>query len=157
MMEKYLRLLNPKTTNYESTGGGSFGSLTTQDICLALSYARFTAVQSHLVRLYALNQNSIDEIKLSTKIIHKELALKKQIELTEDYEISLFIALVELCKVPVNYKPSERNRAVIGGVSRMQIQRHLNRLIDELKKQLKNEIDIVEEKIIYQLNKSTNR
>ena len=37
MMEKFLRLLNPKTTNFDSIGGGSYGALTAQDVLLAMS------------------------------------------------------------------------------------------------------------------------
>ena len=38
-MEQYLRLLNPKTTNFDAIGGGSHGSITAQDVCVAMSYA----------------------------------------------------------------------------------------------------------------------
>lgn len=151
-MEKFLRLLNPKSINYEADRiDGGTPSLTAHDVLLAMSYAKFTVIQSHLINLFISGQKSNDEIKASAKIIHRELVFKKQAELTEDHEISLFIALVELFNVSANYKPSERNRAVVGGVSRMRIQRHLNKPIDDFKKGLSVEIIIIDEKITYQL------
>ena len=140
-MEKYLRLLNPKTTNFDAIGGGNHGALTSQDVCVALSYAKLTLVQSHLVELCALNRNSTDQVKLSAQVIHAELIRDKQAEMSGDHELSIFVALIELCKVPADYKPSERNRAVIAGVSRMKIQRHLGKLIDDFKKALTIEIE----------------
>lgn len=150
-MEKYLRLLSPKTTNYESNGGGSYGSLTAQDVCIAISYAKLTVVQMQLVNLYALNQNTIEQIKAVTKIIQSELINQKTANAGDDHEISIFIALVELCKCPANYKSSERKRAIIGGVSRMRIQRHLNTMIDKFKSEFKNEISAASLKIESQI------
>ena len=155
-MEKYLRLLNPKTTNYESTGGGNYGALTTQDVCIAISYAKLSTIQSHLVNLYALSQNSIDQIKLSTKVIHTELNQTNESNLNEDHEISLFIALVEMCKVPADYKSSVRNRAVIGGVSKDRVQRNLNRIINHYKDMLNDEIERAFSKVEYQINKNNS-
>ncbi len=150
-MEKYLRLLNPKTTNFDSVGGGNHGALTAQDVCVALSYAKLTPVQSHLIELYALNRNSIDQLKLSARVIHEEYIRFNMAEVSEDHEISIFVALVELCKVPAGYKPSERNRAVIAGVSRMRVQRHLGKLIDDFKKLLSVESGIAVAKINMQI------
>ena len=155
-MEKYLRLLSTKTTNYESIGGGSYGALTAQDVCIAISYAKLTVVQSHLVNLYALNQNTIDQIKSATKIIQSELVNANIAELNDDHEISIFIALVEICKCPGDYKPSERKRAVIGGVSRMRVQRHLNTVIDKFKAAFRNQIEIAGSKIESQIKSPVN-
>lgn len=155
-MEKYLRLLNPKTTNYESTGGGNYGALTTQDVCIAISFAKLSTIQSHLVNLYALSQNSIDQIKLSTKVIHIELNQSNESNLNKDHEISLFIALVEMCKVPADYKSSVRNRAVIGGVSKDRVQRNLNRIINHYKDMLNDEIKRAFSKIEYQIDKNNS-
>ena len=154
-MEKYFRLLNPKTTNFDAIGGGSHGAMTSQDVCVALSYAKLTTIQSHLLELCALNRNSTDQVKLSAQVIHAELIKTKQAEMSTEHELSIFVALVELSKVPANYTPSERNRAVIAGVSRMQIQRKMGRMINNFKELLKNEIEIASEKINYQLKKST--
>ena len=51
-MEKYLRLLNPKSVNYEAdrVDGGS-PSITAQDVLLAMSYAKLSPVQDNLIRL----------------------------------------------------------------------------------------------------------
>ena len=154
-MEKYLRLLNPKTTNYESTGGGSYGALTAQDVCVAMSYARLTIVQSHLINLYALNQNSVDQIRASGKVIQSELS-RTNSNLSADHEISLFIALVELCKVPADYKSSLRNRGIIGGISKDRVQRHLNVLVDEYKNYFTDEIKIAFSSIEQQFRINNN-
>ncbi|EOR08231.1 hypothetical protein [Acinetobacter tandoii] len=154
-MEKYIRLLNPKTTNFDAIGGGNHGAMTAQDVCVALSYAKLTTVQSHLMELCAMNRNSTDQVKLSAQVIHAELIQTKQAEMSIEHELSIFVALVELAKVPANYTPSERNRAVIAGVSRMQIQRKMGNMINNFKELLKNEIEIASEKINYQLKKST--
>ena len=154
-MEKYLRLLNPKTTNFDAIGGGSHGAMTSQDVCVALSYARLTPVQNHLIELCALNRNSMEQIKASTQVIHVEFIRTLKAEMSQEHELSIFVALIELCKVPANYSPSERNRAVIAGVSRMQIQRKLGQKINYFKEQLQDEIEIASIKIKNQLNKST--
>ncbi|MEB6680271.1 hypothetical protein [Acinetobacter lwoffii] len=77
--------------------------------------------------------------------------------MSSDHEISIFVALIELCKVPAHYSPSERNRAIIAGVSRMQIQRKLGQKINYFKEVLKDEIEIASAKINNQLKKSTQR
>ena len=154
-MENYLRLLNPKTTNYDAIGGGSHGAMTFQDICVALSYARLTPVQNHLIELCALNRNSMEQIKASTQVIYGEFIRTHKAEMSQEHELSIFVALIELCKVPANYSPSERNRAVIAGVSRMQIQRKLGQKINYFKEQLQDEIEIASGKIKHQLIKST--
>ena len=154
-MENYLRLLNPKTTNFDAIGGGSHGAMTSQDVCVALSYARLTPVQNHLIELCALNRNSMEQIKASTQVIYGEFVRTQKAEISQEHELSIFVALIELCKVPANYSPSERNRAVIAGVSRMQIQRKLGQKINYFKEQLQDEIEIASIKIKNQLNKST--
>ena len=153
-MEQYLRLLNPKTTNFDAIGGGSHGALTAQDVCVAMSYAKLTTVQVHLVELCVLNRNSLDQVKAAAQLIHSELIRTNQAEMSNEHELSIFVALVELCKVPAGYSPSERNRAIIAGVSRMQIQRKLGLMINTFKTEFKAELDTVEWKIKDQLNKS---
>ena len=101
-MEKYLRLLNPKTTNFDAIGGGSHGSMTAQDVCVALSYANLTSVQQSLLNLYAMNQNSIEQIKLTTKCIQAELHAMKRADLSDDTEVSIFIALPKYSPSGVN-------------------------------------------------------
>lgn len=133
-MEKYLRLLSPKSINYEADRiDGGTQQLTAQDVMLALSYANLSQAQSILVELYLLNQNSEKNLKLAVNFFMKELALKWGNEKLEHLEKSIYIALVEFCAVAANYKPSIKNRAVIGGVSMMQIRRYLGSMIDNHK------------------------
>ena len=167
-MEKYLRLLNPKTTNFESIGGGSHGSITAQDVCAALSYAKLSPVQDLILRMAALNQNDINFLRESIEPLLKHVARirvesldlrpvgERDVQVVVDDPNAMFIALVEFCKVPADYKPSERNRAAIGGVSRMQIQRKLNPLIDQYKRMLESEFAIATNKINIQFLKITN-
>lgn len=154
-MEKYFRLLNPKTTNFDAIGGGSHGAMTSQDVCVALSYANLTTVQSHLLELCALNRNSTDQVKLSAQVIHAELIKTKQAEMSTEHELSIFVALVELSKVPGEYKPSVRNRGIIAGVSKDTIHRKLNQPIDGFKKLFTEELDIIQAKIEYQFKNKT--
>src|SRR5690606_3213038 len=131
------------------------GALTAQDGCVALSYARLTPVQDQLLELCAFNRNSIEQVKSSAQVIHAEFIRSNQADMSSNHEISIFVALIELCKVPAHYSPSERNRAIIDGVSRMQIQRKLVQKINYYKEVLKDEIAISSGKINIQLNKST--
>lgn len=150
-MEKYLRLLNPKTTNFDAIGGGSYGSMTAQDVCVAISYANLTSVQQALLNLYAMNQNSIEQIKLTAKSIQIELHAMNRADLSDDTKISIFIALVELSKVPGSYKPSVRNRAIIGSVSKDRVQRKLNQVVNEYKSLFEDEVKKISSKIKYQI------
>lgn len=151
MMEKFLRLLNPKTTNFDSIGGGSYGALTTQDVCAAISYAELTPVQSILFRLYISKLNQLEDIAKATKTM---LLLSKNLKISSEAdrnEIALYIALVEIFNCPADYKPSERNRSVIGSVSRMQIQRNLGNLINQYKGEIAKQLEEIESKIMAQL------
>ena len=150
-MEKYFRLLNPKTINFDAIGGGSHGAMTSQEVCAAMSYAKLTAVQVHLVELCVLNRNSLDQVKAAAQLIHSELIRTNQAEMSTEHELSIFVALVELCKVPGDYKPSVRSRAIIGGVSKDMVQRKLNPMIDEFRSVLRLEMRSVEGEIKNQL------
>jgi hypothetical protein len=150
-MEKILRLLNPKTTNFDSVGGGSYGALTAQDVCAAISYAELSPVQSILLRLHISKLNQLEDIAKATKTI---LLLSKNLKLSSEPvrdETALYIALVEIFNCPADYKPSERNRAVIGSVSRMQIQRNLGNLINQYKAEIAKQLEEIESKIMAQL------
>ena len=150
-MEKILRLLNPKTTNFDSVGGGSFGALTTQDVCTAISYAELSPIQTILFRMSVSHVNDLTDVLEATKMI---LLLKKSNQIVSDdqcHQSALYIALVELFCCVVGYKASERNRAAIGQVSRMQIQRNLSNLINLYKEDMKDQIEIAEQKIMNQL------
>lgn len=154
-MEKLLRYLNPKTVNFDAMPSSGLPAFTTSDACLVLSYAKLTLVQTVLFQSFAMNQNSSDQLRQSAKIILQEFSRTQSFAVVDDAELSIYIALVELCTVPANYKPSERNRAVIGGVSRMQIQRKLGVLITQFKSDLKNELEKIQSKLEYQIKKDT--
>lgn len=149
-MEKILRLLNPKSTNFDSVGGGSYGALTTQDVCTAISYAELSPIQNVLFRLY-LTQVNLEDVLQATKMI---LLLNKSDQILntdQQHQSALYIALVEIFCCVAGYKASERSRAAIGQVSRMQIQRNLGDLINKYKVEMKMQIEIAEQKIMNQL------
>lgn len=153
-MEKLMRLLSPKTVNYEAIRvDNASGGMTAQDVLLAISYAKLTPVQNKLLQCYALNQNQLEQLKAAALFIHAGYVSSKEAEPKPDHEIAMYIALVEVCAVSADYKPSERNRAVIGGVSRMQVQRKLGALVTVFKDLLLDEIEIIEDRIEYQMNK----
>ncbi|WP_336938969.1 hypothetical protein [Acinetobacter modestus] len=153
-MEKLLRYLSPKSVNLEAIPSGGIPLFTTVDACLTLSYAKLTPVQNKLIECYALQHNNIQQLKSAAIFIHSEYVSKKMAELSSDNEIAIYIALVEVCAVTPDYKPSERNRAVIGGISRMQVQRKIGKLVSKFKDFLNEEIEIIEDKIQYQINKN---
>ncbi|HCA5292636.1 hypothetical protein QZJ98_11960 [Acinetobacter baumannii] len=147
-MENFIRLLNPKTVNYEAIRVDNTRPLyTAQDVILAISYAKLTKMQTILFGMYALNAYEDSEILELIHPIFKLIHTGEQIIFEEKREKALLIALLELCKVPATYKPSERNRAVLAGVSRMQVQRYLNELADFYKEILENEISKAVRKI----------
>ena len=152
-MEKLLKYLSPKSVNLEAMPSGGIPLFTTVDACLTLSYAQLTPVQNKLLQCYALQQNNIDQLKSSASFIHSAFVSLKQADQNPEHALAIYIALVEVCAVSASYKPSERNRAVIGGVSRMQIQRKIGRLVTRFKDDLIEELEIIESKIEHQMNK----
>lgn len=132
-MEKYLRLLTPKTTNYDAIGGGNFGALTREDVLTGISYAKLSPLQDVLLNLRLKSTVTEQDLQLATAVISS---------LLEDQEQTvLYMALLETFAVAADYKPSERKRAVIMGLSRMKIQRGVGNKIDAFKAIMRNELD----------------
>ncbi|EOE6707656.1 hypothetical protein ACKSBH_000034 [Acinetobacter baumannii] len=155
-MEKYLRLLNPKTTNYEAIPSGCHGALTTADICISISYAKLTRIQNILLDVYVLKKCTVEQLKLISTDIHKELISMGKSENTDEHSTSIYIALVELCLVAADYKPTVRNRGLIGGVSYLKVHRRLGALIDSYLELFKDELNIVSAKISKQFSNKNN-
>ena len=156
-MEKYLRLLNPKSVNYEAdrVDGGS-PSITAQDVLLAMSYAKLSPIQDNLIRLKCLGANSSSNIlKMSSALLPKYLDRLGHHRVNPDYHLAVVkIAILEFCVVPSDYKPSVRGRGVLGGVSYLVIHRHLDNHINHVLDNLNKEFDLAFEKIFFQLNKN---
>ena len=58
-MENLIRLLNPKTVNYEAIRVDNTKPLyTAQDVILAISYSQLTRLQENLIRLKCLGANT---------------------------------------------------------------------------------------------------
>ena len=155
-MEKYLRLLNPKTTNFDSIGGGSHGAMTAQDVCVALSYAKLTQLQENLIRVKCLGANTIENVDLlSSRLVAKYIAcLESRNTPVEYHESVVRAALIEFCLVPASYKPSVRNRALFVGVHFLVVHRYLDRVITDIFEELEGEFFIAVDKISFQLSKS---
>lgn len=133
MMENILRLLNPKTTNFDSIGGGSYGALSTQDVCAAISFANLSKIENELFNLFTLGNDSIDTIKKSVELIHSELVQVNESADDADHKLALLIVLVEMFCCAGDYKPSVRNRAMIAGVSKDKIHRVINQYVESLR------------------------
>ena len=69
-MEKFLRLLNPKSIDYgaDRIDGGS-PSLTAQDVVLAMSYAKLTQFEDNLLRLKYFGANTKSNVKIFSEIL----------------------------------------------------------------------------------------
>lgn len=155
-MEKYMRLLNPKTINYEADRiDGGTPSITAQDIILAMSYAQLTPLQDNLIRLKYLGANTQANVKIFSKLlVVKYQTLFSGVGLSLDYQEAVtLVALTEFCLVPANYVPSERKRGVICGWSSTVVHNHLKMQIDIVLKDLTNELEIGENKIFTQVSK----
>lgn len=155
-MEKYLRLLNPKTTNFDAIGGGSHGSITAQDVCVAMSYAKLSPLQDNLVRMKCLGANTLDNIELLGKhLVQKYTNVLSAKNVSREYhEPVIRTALVEFCMVPASYKNSVRNRGLLAGVHYLVVHRYLNESITHVFEDFEREFAIANEKLFFQLHKS---
>lgn len=153
-MEKYLRLLNPKTTNFEAIPSGGHGALTTADVCIAMSYARLTPLQDNLIRLKCLDANTPENIETFSRVLLK-LYSEQFIKLGLDsgYQSAIIkVALYEFCMVAGDYKPTERNREVLSGYSDSTVRKHLKQRIEHVLEDLNQQYELAQEKIFFQLN-----
>lgn len=156
-MEKLLRLLNPKTVNFEPMPTGGIPSLTTADVCLAMSYARLSPMQSNLIRLKCLGANSIENIeKFAAVLLVKYDTQFMNAGLAKIYHLAVIrVALIEFCMVPASYKPSCRNRAIFAGVSHQTVKNLLSKIIDELLDDFQIEFNVAAIKVSSMITKET--
>ena len=135
---------------------GGVPVLTTADVCIAMSYARLTPMQDNLLRLKCLGANSIENIeKFSGVLVCKYQSHFIKMNLSNQYHIAVVrVALIEFCKVPADYKPTERNREVLSGFSDSTVRKHLKKHIDQVYEDLKHEYELAEEKIFCQILKT---
>ena len=156
-MEKYLRLLNPKSVNYEAdrVDGGSF-SITAQDVLLAMSYAKLSPVQDNLIRLKYFGANTKSNVEVFSQILLRNYHQRfLDAGVNEIYHFAIVqVALIEFCLVPASYKPTERNREVISGFSDTTVRNHLKHHIDVVFNEFNEELDMGEDKIFSCIYKS---
>lgn len=156
-MEKLIRLLNPKTVNYEAIRVDNAKSeLTAQDVVLAMSFAKLTPFQENLIKLKCFDANSLENINLFSKLLmHKYQSLFAAEKLDYDHhQTVIYVALMEFCKVTGDYTPSCRNRAVLAGVEYRIVHRYLGKVIAMVFEDFEKEYAIAEDKIFFQLSKT---
>lgn len=156
-MEKYLRLLNPKSINYEADRiDGGIPSLVAQDILLAMSFAKLSSLQDVLIRLKYFGANTQANVNAFARI----LASKYEKQLSDAgvshvyHESIALIALTEFCLVPASYKPTERGRAAICGFSDTTVRNHMKRHVHLVLDDLNEELAMGEDKIFIQVSKT---
>ncbi|APU48407.1 hypothetical protein [Acinetobacter junii] len=156
-MEKLLRLLNPKTVNYEVIRVDNAKSeLTAQDVLLAMSFARLTPLQENLIKLKCFDANTFENINLFSKLLvgkYQDFFAAEKLNL-DYHQTAIYVALMEFCKVTGDYKPSCRNRAVLAGVEYRVVHRYLGKIITSVLEDIEMEYAIAEEKVFFQLNKT---
>lgn len=156
-MEKYLRLLNPKSINYEADRiDGGTPSLTAQDVLLAMGFAKLSRLQDVLIRLKYFEANTQSNVSKFAQILagkYEQQFSAAGVNHIYHHSIAL-IALTEFCMVPASYKPSERARAAICGFSDTTVRNHIKRHVQTILEDLNMELNIGEHKIFTQINKS---
>lgn len=155
VMEKYLRLLNPKTTNFDEIGGGNFGALTREDVLLAMSYARLSTAQDTLIKCL-MGHLTVEEIERVSCTLISAYSLRDPDTSISDHNglLAFKVAMLELFACPANYQPTYRNRASLAGRSHMHVKRVLDHLINDLKKQLEDDLKHAMDKISKQLKQN---
>ena len=149
-MEKFLRLLSPKSINYEADRiDGGTPSLTAQDVLLAMSYAKLTKLQDNLIRLKYFGANTKSNVDIFSQIlVGKYQQQFSDAGVNQIYHVSIVqVALTEFCLVPANYKASERGRAAICGFSNSTVRNHMKQHIQVVLEDLNQELDNGEDKI----------
>lgn len=155
-MEKFLRLLNPKTINYEADRiDGGVQQLTAQDVILAMSYAKLTPLQDNLIRLKYFGANTQSNVeKFSRLLVGKYQQRFIDAGLCSDYQYAIvLVAVTEFCLVPATYKPTERSRGIICGWSQFVVHSHLKNHICFVLDDLGETLALGEDKFFIQLNK----
>ena len=156
-MEKYLRLLNLKSINYEADRiDGGTPSLTAQDVLLAMGFAKLSRLQDVLIRLKYFEANTQSNVSKFAQILaskYEQQFSAAGVNHIYHHSITL-IALTEFCMVPASYKPSERARAAICGFSDTTVRNHIKRHVQTVLEDLNMELRIGEIKIFTQLIKT---
>ena len=156
-MEKFLRLLNPKSIDYgaDRIDGGS-PSLTAQDVVLAMSYAKLTQFEDNLLRLKYFGANTKSNVKIFSEILVGKYESKfTESGVSHEYHQSiLLIAVTEFCLVPASYKPTERARAALCGWSDTTVRKHMKIWVDRVIQDLNLELSNGEDKIFTQVSKT---
>ena len=155
-MEKYLRLLHPKTINFESAPTGSHGALTMADVCVAMSYAKLTAFEENLIKLKCLGANTYHNVNLFAQLLlakYRDQLLNAGVSSSYHFPI-IKVALYEFCLVAADYKPTERNREVLSGFSDSTVRKHMKQHINHVLNDLNAGFEAGSEKIFFQLDKT---
>lgn len=156
-MEKFLRLLSPKSINYEADRiDGGVPSLTAQDVLLAMSFAKLTGLQDNLLRLKYFGANTKSNVEVFSQVlVGKYQKHFLDVGVNQIYHIAIIrVALTEFCLVPASYKPSKRARAIICGWSDSTVRNHMVGHIEWILGNLNEELSLGEDKIFTQISKT---
>lgn len=140
-MSNLISLLNPKTNSFNGYApAATTGLLTAADVCAALSYSGMSALSNELIRFKHCNEGTDSRlVALARVMVQTKPDAAKQYRITDDQlTLCALIALVEFCRVPADYKPSGRSRAVYAGVSKtFWSDRKLSKLVDSFGEDIK--------------------
>lgn len=124
---KLIRLIGVKANRYELAGCNPVRTISSADICAALSYSQMPDISYNLMRAYWLND------KQAQHEVARLLVDKHPIEHTKVSALQCaMVAVHEFCNTPYDYKPSYRNRAKLIKIAPTTYQRHhIDKLIDK--------------------------
>lgn len=153
-MEKYLRLLHPKSVQFDAVRvDHAQVGITAQDVLLAMSYAKLTPIQAQLIRMKYQGANSIHHINAFAEALLTKYSDQLS-AVGATYRLAVVrVALIEFCAVDANYKPSCRNRAVFCGYSHQTVKNQMNHAVNNLIEDISDQFDIAVEKLSKQIRK----
>lgn len=121
-MNNRINRLNPKTTDFDSVGGGSVVRGVTNpaaEVCIALSYSQMSAISHELIRFKDLNQGTNERLYALAAVLAEKYRSGFD---DRAFKVNMIpcavVALIEFCRVPATYKPSIRKRALLAGMTK---------------------------------------
>lgn len=129
-MSSLINRLNPKSSSLEPVAASSVRAITASEVAAALSFSQMPDISHDLIRAKYLNEHSVNKIAaIADQIMTADYPAEQHSPLLRS---CIIVAVVEFCKVPADYKPSGRGRAVIIGVSEPTYRRkNLEAVIDQ--------------------------
>lgn len=115
-MSNLINRLNAKTNSFDGVGVKNIHAVTASDVAAALSFSQMSELSHDLIRAKFLNENSVDKIEhIAIKLMQAHYPAELHSSLLK---VCAVVAVIEFCRVPADYKPSVRNRALMCGVAK---------------------------------------